>query len=312
MKKTLLLFFTVIMTSVFVGCSSDDDFTPPNYVAFEGKSLSATVEQGGSQTMEVTVYTANQVGNDRTFNINIDGATTLESSVFNVPQTVVVPGGTNEGTFTVELTDDNLANSGGKLVLSFEGQENLYISEPLEINVSKFCPVNVDDYVGTYEGTDSWGYPTEVEIFYNEDNELMINGLLFGWFQDWWGEVITKNEPVRVEIDGETGAITIAEQFYLESTYEGEAQTPYNLKGTGTINACEKTVAISPVLVQGGDEIDGSAWGPVFKETISVTESTGDTDGGDTDGGDTDGGDTDGGDTDGGDTDGGDTDGGDA
>ncbi|MGB7841494.1 MAG: hypothetical protein WBL21_01795 [Salinimicrobium sp.] len=277
MKKYLILFLSIVSFSAFMSCSDDEVFTTANYVSFEAEALDVTVQQNGSNSLDVTVYTSQRAGSDRTFSITVDNATTLDPAVYSLPETVVVPAGTNEATFTVQVEDNNLQNSGGDLVLSLDAPEDVYTGQPITVSVFKFCPVTIDDYVGTFEGTDSWGYPTEVEIFYNDAGELMINGVLFGWFQDWWGEVIVKNEPVKIEINAETGAVTIPEQFYLESTYEGELQTAYSLKGTGRVNACEKILTLNPVLVQGGSEYDGSDWGPAFQEVITVTEDTVDT-----------------------------------
>lgn len=280
MKKSIFLATYVFLAALlFSSCSYEEDFTPPNYITFGVQETDFTVEQGGSGSFEVMVYTANIVGSDRQFEIMVDESSTVGTSVYNIPSTVTIPANSNEASFQVEVKDDNLDNSGGTLILELETSGDLHTGEPLTVNIFKFCPIDIQEYIGVYSGDGSWsaffGYPTEVEIFENEDGELMINGLAFQWFQDWWGEVIVKNEPVQIEINQETGEINIPEQFYIESTYDGDLQAPYNIKGTGRIQACEQKVIINPVLVQGGTEIDGTNWdgGIPFVETIFISDN---------------------------------------
>lgn len=281
MKKYLKLLVGLCSFSLLLmACSNEDEFVPPNFVTFETDEMSFTVNEGSSGSFDVTLYTANLSGEDRTFTINVDESSTLDPAAYELPSTVVVPANTNEATFTVNISDNEISNTGETLVLKIEKEENLDLGSPLTVNVSKFCPVDIEDYVGSFTGTGSWselyGYTTEVETFYNNEGELMINGLTFQWFQDWWGEEIVNNQPVRIEIDEETGTINIPEQFYIESTYGGAPQLPYNIKGTGRINACEKTMIIYPVLVQDGTDITGTNWdgGVTFVETITLAEDS--------------------------------------
>lgn len=171
MKKTLLLFLAVT-TSVFMSCSSDDEFTPPNYVTFEGfVNPNIGVEVDGSATREVTVYTANITSNDRTFNLLVGDATTLPAEAYTVPSTVTVPGGTNEATFEIEVSDVNLGLSGKSLVLRLDPTvEGLYTGDPYVLNVGRIC-----------EGTDFTvdlafdGYASETTwALLDADGEVLI------------------------------------------------------------------------------------------------------------------------------------------
>ena len=275
------LFSALLLLS---GCELEEDYLPPNYATFGVQEMDVTVNEGSSHTFEVTLYTANTTNSDRTFTISVDEESSLNSEAFDLPSEVVIPANSNEATISIEIEDNNLSSTGGTLILSLDHEEGLLTGEPLKINVHKFCSVNIEDYVGTFTGTGSWsenyGYTTEVETFYNENGDLMINGLVFQWFQDWWGEEIVRNEAVKVEIDEATGIITIPEQFYIESTYNGEPQPVYNIKATGRINACEKEISINPVIIQDGTEITGTNWSGElpFLETIRLetdSENTG-------------------------------------
>src|SRR5690606_27855441 len=107
MKKYLILLVAAITTSVFVSCS-DDDFTPPAYVTFEGEELNLSVTQNSSASIDVTVYSNNVSGGDRSFDISVDDASTLGAEAYVLPETVTIPGGSNVGTFTVEVSDNNV------------------------------------------------------------------------------------------------------------------------------------------------------------------------------------------------------------
>ena len=79
-KKYLILLVAAISTTFFVGCSSDDDFTPPNYVTFAEGSMSYAVAQNGSGSFDVTVYTANITGSDRTFEVAVASTSSMVCS----------------------------------------------------------------------------------------------------------------------------------------------------------------------------------------------------------------------------------------
>ena len=285
MRNNIIVFsYFMVLILLFSGCTEDEQFSPPNYVTFESNEIAASVNEGSSSTVEVTLYTANVTGTERTFLINVDESSTLDPAAYTLPESVTVPAGTNEATFTVDVSDTNLSNTGDTLVLSLGDERDLSTGDPLTIDISRVCPIDLQDYVGSFTGTGSWseifGYTTEVETFLNEEGDLMINGLVFQWFQDWWGETIVRNEPVMMEVDLETGVITIPEQFYIESTYGGDPQPLYSIKGTGRINSCEGEMVIRPVLVQDGAEIDPVSFGGVpFLETIRLETGAGEGDG---------------------------------
>jgi hypothetical protein len=134
--------------------------------------------------------------------------------------------------------------------------------------------LNPSPYVGSWSGQGSWfdsdGYTSEVVTTIDANGDMWINGLTFGWFQDWWGEVIVTSTPVKVTFVGGEGDFVIAEQPYIESTWNGAAQPAYSIKATGKLSPCSQTMEIYPVLIQGGSDIDGSAWGDVFVENIKL------------------------------------------
>ena len=159
MKNYFILFISIISLTAFVGCSGDDDYTPPNYASFESRSMDLSVEQNSQASFDITVYTADVKGSDRNIPINVVGTSTLNAEAYSVPATVTIPGNSNEGTFTVDLEDNNLSNSGGKLILSLGTTDDTkLVGSPLTLNVSKLCPFDV---AGSYTNASEF-FETEV------------------------------------------------------------------------------------------------------------------------------------------------------
>ena len=137
--------------------------------------------------------------------------------------------------------------------------------------------VNLADFVGTWSGAGSWnavlGYGCQIVTTMDANGDLWLNGATFEWFQDWWGEVIIENTPVKIGELGPCGDFTIATQPYLESTWNGAPQPAYTLQGNGklTIVGGVPTIEFYPVLIQQGTYIiDGTAWGPRFFENATL------------------------------------------
>jgi hypothetical protein len=235
----------------------------------------ATPEEGASSEVSVTVTTKS--ASDRMINVAVDPTSTATAGQYNISD-LTIPAGSFSGTFTISSSFNALPESGtSNLILILESigsQETIVENGVLNVDMFRTCPIVLEDFVGTWSGPTSWfdteGYTTEIETTI-VDGELYMNGMIFQWFQGFWGEVIVTNTPVKVDVNLETGEFSISEQPYIISTYDGAPQPAYNLTATGTIlNSCDKTLEIFPVLIQGGSPIDGSAYGPLFSETISL------------------------------------------
>jgi len=236
-----------------------------------------TPEEGGTTTVDVLVSTVSS--SERTIEVSVDTSSTASAASYEISD-LVIPANSYVGTITITSIYDAVPETGSSfLVLNLDSIANgdtVVEKGTLTVELFRKCAIVLSDFVGTWTGSGAWGnttlgYQTQVVTFLNDDGELMINGLAFGWFTDWWGEVIVTNDPVKMDVNLETGAITIAEQSYITSTWNGDPQPSYSLKGTGmVVNACLKTMRINPVLVQGGSAIDGTAWGPSFVENISL------------------------------------------
>ena len=138
MKKYLLLLIAVV-SMTFVGCDHDSDFTPPNFVTFAETEANVGVDIDGSTTYDLVVYTSNEVSEDRTYNVNVAGATTLEAAGYDVPETVTVPGGTNEGMLSFTVSDVDLGLLGKDLVLSLDSADGLSTGDDATFTVFRTC-----------------------------------------------------------------------------------------------------------------------------------------------------------------------------
>lgn len=191
-----MLFITAVTVSVLVGCSNDDDFTPPNYVTFAEDAMGFAVDQNSTGTFDVKVFTSTVTGSDRTFGINVLESSTADAASYSVPATVTIPANTNEGTITVDVTDTNISNSGETLVLAIEGESGLFVGEPLSVSLTRNCP---SDLAGTYSvvssGTSTDGapvnnplvdFPYEVTVTKTGENTYAVSDIFAGVYIDWY------------------------------------------------------------------------------------------------------------------------------
>lgn len=121
MKKIMNI--CIALVSILFIQSCEEDFTSADgaftYVAFSQAVYSTGVDVGGTADFDIKVYTSKMVSVDRTFNVVTDASGAAAGS-YQVPATVVVPAGSNEGTLTVTLSDVDLGIGVNKLKISFD------------------------------------------------------------------------------------------------------------------------------------------------------------------------------------------------
>jgi len=131
-----------------------------------------------------------------------------------------------------------------------------------DILVTAFCPIDVQIIDGALVGgditIDGLGWPawnSQVVTTKTGDNNLiLVTGLGIGWMEDFWGEVITNMETVNMEVDDFGLYVTIPTQAYMETTYQGAAQDPYTISGSGIIDGCNGTITIEYELTNYGTD----------------------------------------------------------
>ncbi|NOR76543.1 MAG: hypothetical protein GQ525_15485 [Draconibacterium sp.] len=207
--------------------------------------------------------------------LTIDPSSTIAPNMYTLSATsIIIPAGKTSGSITLtSIVEEMPIEENLKLVISIdEGEHNAPAGTTLNYDMFRinFCPLDLTQVVGTWEGTDSWGYASEVVTEIDGDGNFIINGIGFGWFQDWWGEVIVTNTPVIMDVNPVTGEFTISEQPYITSTWGGDPQPAYGLSGSGKIDACNKVITLDYIYHQAGGTFDGTAWGSKFKEVITL------------------------------------------
>ncbi|TXD85355.1 hypothetical protein ESY86_01715 [Subsaximicrobium wynnwilliamsii] len=177
MRKYFRIFMFICLVALFTNCETDDATQTElsNYVGFEIMNpMRVTVENNATQSFEVKVYASETSSADRTYGLAIDGGSSLATS-YTVPASVTIPGGSNVGTFSVSITDDdNLQFVAQSLVINFEKEVGLDFSDAFELRVTESCLETIVTFSLTldiYPDETRWelydlsGAPTIIESF---------------------------------------------------------------------------------------------------------------------------------------------------
>lgn len=143
MKNIKYIFLFVAAVFLLNSCELETPSTDDlNYVTFEATGMDLGVNIDGANDYEITVYTTQTTGTDRTFNLMVNAdATTADAAAYDVPATVVVPANSNVGVFTLGLTDVNIGD-GQTLVIELSVAEGVFTGEPTEIMITQICDKN--------------------------------------------------------------------------------------------------------------------------------------------------------------------------
>ena len=290
MKNTFKLFFTIIFAGIFLfscdeevafdALTKEPDANATYYLQFQNatQQLETTVNNDGEMVNIEEKITVVLMGmpqsSDIVVPLKLDPSSTISSDMYQLSaNSITIPAGKSSGFVTVKSVYEKMPIAEHlKLVMTIDvGEHNAPTGTTLNYGMYRieYCYTVLEELVGSWSGTDAWDYPTEVTTWM-EDGKLMINGIGFGWFQDWWGEVIVTNTPLVMTVNQVTGTFTIEEQPYLTSTWNGDPQPAYGLSGSGKIDACNKVITLDYIFHQGGGTFDGTSWGPKFKEVITL------------------------------------------
>jgi len=133
---------------------------------------------------------------------------------------------TNEfvcSTYRVYLA--NLTKSGTTYIFDDEAY-----SVPYHVLAGEWFGVDCDD-----DGVSGY-FDYESQVVVVQGCALEISGLGYDWLQDFWGEDIVAGGTIELEVDMNTGIITIPNQYYCTTTYHGNPQDPYNIFGSGLVD----------------------------------------------------------------------------
>lgn len=225
MKK--ISFLTLIIFSVLAFNSCEEQNPTPvtdiNLVSFE-KTPTVIVEQGSSTEVEVHIYTSQVFGSDRTFNLEVDqDATTTDDANYNVPGTVTVPANSNSGIVTVEIIDNGLSVDAETLVFKISNSEGVIVGNDASLTIQKFCPFNIDNFVGTYTYTsemfgDSW----TVDVQKVDDHTLVVK------------DMVEEGKDLQIVLDEASLGASVAKQPVWTHASYGIA----SFEGAGSFSPC--------------------------------------------------------------------------
>lgn len=133
----LILFLSLV---VLTGCENDETIaiSEIEYISFGNLDYSVGIEPGGSESIEIPVYTGNIVSSNRSFDISVD-ATNAATGSFSIPSSVTIPGGTNEGVLVVNLSDVNLGIGINNLSIEFVKNGDIFTGAPTLIDYVQNC-----------------------------------------------------------------------------------------------------------------------------------------------------------------------------
>ncbi|MBN1414173.1 MAG: hypothetical protein JW973_03650 [Bacteroidales bacterium] len=200
---------------------------------------------------------------DGTYLIATDIYATIDAGDFNEPVTLSLAlefnqtGVINEELldFPDEMTNEYVGEIHRNYLATVVKSGSSYTFE--KNTFSEWIGFTLDDLVGTWSGLDDVESESPSQIVTTlEDDTLRMVGIGCPWMTGFWGEDIIDSAVLAVEVDLKAGEITIPEQYYFTTTYEGEEQPAYNIVGSGTINFSDYTMVIEYTFIQDG-------WDPV-------------------------------------------------
>lgn len=159
----ILLLLTVIATSLFMGCSQEENvqFDAVNgqtLANFIGSSATQPVIVEGTASTDVTIEVTTKSDVDRTIEVVPTAESTATSNQYTISN-LVIPAGAYAGTFTVTGNYDNIPEGGNfELELQLSGLSGgAFVSsnDTFKITLFRFCPVQIGTYV--IDMQDSYG-----------------------------------------------------------------------------------------------------------------------------------------------------------
>ena len=176
--------------------------------------------------------------------------------------------GINDGktyNFPAALNTDLTCSASFAILLKLTKTGGVYVVEEIGQTVTQ---VVLADFVGTWTGTDVFGYDTQVVTSLDGSGQLQITGLGFEWMLESWGEIITNSVSLPMIVDLETGKFTVDEAYFLSTTFLGAVQPDYNLSATGSLNPCTGGMSVVYDFIQGGTSCTAAGIEDVFSEDI--------------------------------------------
>ena len=159
--KTVIKTFLVLLVSVSLfNCEDTLEPSALDYIAFGTDKYSTGVDPGGATTFDIPVYTSKVYSAATTFNVTVDGAKAAAGS-YDVPASVSIAAGSNEGVLTVSLSDVNLGIGINEITINFKDEAGSYHGESTTLAYVQNCT----EIIATLDlSFDRWGSEVYWEI----------------------------------------------------------------------------------------------------------------------------------------------------
>lgn len=215
MKKYFYYILTLVLITSFSSCEeATPEPTGIEYITFEESSLSYVIDEGSTFNTEFTIFTASNVGSDTTLDLTVTGS--LDAANYSVPASVTIPANTNEVTFSVSITENNLDKINGETMsINLSTPDGFYSgTTDLSIVVNVFCPSQI---AGSYVYSDGNGKAATITAGTGVNNFIVSGDNAFG-------------TDYAIRINDQCGAITVT---------GGDIEDNFGLavSGTGTVMA---------------------------------------------------------------------------
>ena len=171
--KTIIKTFLVLLVSVSLfNCEDTLEPSALDYIAFGTDKYSTGVDPGGATTFDIPVYTAKVYSAATTFNVTVDGAKAAAGS-YDVPASVSIAAGSNEGVLTVSLSDVNLGIGINEITINFKDEAGSYHGESTTLAYVQNCT----EIIATLDlSFDRWGSEVYWEIRDSLDGLVVSTG----------------------------------------------------------------------------------------------------------------------------------------
>lgn len=163
MNKYFKYFTVLLAVTLMFNCEQDNDSSLSNFVGFQEGPLNFTIDNGQTATIDVIVAASETSGSDRSYDVMVVEEESTLASPYSVPATVTIPGGSNVGTLSISVTDnDDLGFVAQSLVLDFPDEAGLDTGDAITLNFTETCL----DTIVTFNITlDDWPEETTWEIY---------------------------------------------------------------------------------------------------------------------------------------------------
>ncbi len=248
--KQIILKLSFILIGIFVLVSCEENDIPQidagtEGVQFEDASRNVTVPSDEDLVVTLPVTVTNVSSQERTYNVQVDQASTALEGSYSVG-TAVIPAGSYEGTVEVVLSSEPLADGElYTLMLNLEAPDNgVTLNDGVTINYNKEIVCN--DYVVKIV-TDAYAEETSWDIKDSEGN-VVASGPEVPYGPAASAESRGKEYFHNVYLEDGCYTFTIYDAYadgQNDGGYEGSYEVTCSIltvaSGTGSFGATEKT-----------------------------------------------------------------------